>query len=218
MLYTIAIDFESFGKCPKEHGFTRLGAVLMRNSDSKQIATFDEFANQDKFKTEPRCMQQFWSKYPELLNATILGCETAAKDPWGVLDLFTYWVSSIMNIFEIDPNQIQLISDVVAFDVGLLSSFMTEDHPLYLFNTFKEIIDTSSYYLGMSMKPVNSALMNESSFDLALNALNKQSRILGRELVVVPKFTSADHTPLSDAINIAEKWCFVQRTIAELQE
>lgn len=192
--YIIAFDFESFGSIPTINGFSELGAIIANLESGEIISKFHEFANQTGFKADDECIKTFWKeKYPDLLKK----CNDSKYNPYQVIDLFIKWILQVIT----DNNilNIYLITDCSTYDSGILKTFSLND-TLKITGCIKDIIDTTSFYLGISRQFMTNKIINENSFDLACKELN------------LPQFKSsiiADHNPVNDSIVIFEKFKYI---------
>jgi hypothetical protein len=214
MSYVVAIDFECAGGVPSKYGFTQLGAVIMKVSEEcKVISSFNSYSSMEMFQWDDRCVEEFWDKHPVRFAETKLEVyNPMTPQPWEVLRNFMAWVRKETAEFK---DSVYLISDNVAFDVGVLRHFSSETDVLYMFGSYREVVDVSSAYMGMSFKPVDVNLMNKSSKELALEAINER---LVRKLNA-PKFPpSESHHPVDDAKEIASYWCWFQFQLMHLPQ
>ncbi len=208
-MYVLSIDFETFGPIPSKHGFTQLGAVIM-NNDFKIISTFSMYSNMKGFTYDTECIKTFWEKEEnkDIFTKNIESVKNAKYDPYEVIQLYWDWVKE--NIQNISIKDIHIISDNVAFDIGILKYF-SNINIMTVFGEYRDIIDTCSVYYGMKLRPINTnVLNNESSQQTALEILRTHTGIKDLNF---NKLKLPNHDALNDAINIANYWFFVQNTL-----
>lgn len=212
MTHVVAIDFECAGGVPSVNGFTQLGAVLMRVSDSTKLAEFNRYASMQGYEWEKRCVDEFWSR-PELtkrFKETKDETEACTSSPHQVIEEFWDWIGTVCAGLE----DVYIITDNCGFDGGILKHFSKRD-TLYAFGGMRDIIDVSAVYMGMSRLPVDSKLIDMSSKKLAIQALNSMQK----EATPMPDFSdrvSHDHHPVNDAEVMALYWCFFQNEMKKL--
>lgn len=211
--YVIALDFESRGGITPLHGFLQLGACLLDMNTGNVLATFNEFANQESYVPEERCMREFWDKHKDVYDFILGECEKSAFTPHDVVDHFIEWIQS----FGDKLAHTVLISDNVSFDVAILRVFSLKQDIGYLIDKscYGRILDVSDYYKGYSRQVVDAVFM-DSKFSKKVIA-----EILEME---VPTFSAAkhDHMAHHDAQVIALRWhaymCAVQTRIKQEEE
>ncbi len=210
--YVLSLDFECPGGVPMYHSFTQLGAVIMEAETYRVVSSFSKYNNMIGYTWDPKTIEEFWSKEEnaEFYSKTLEGTTHSPYYEIEVIEHFWEWVTKTMNEHNISPDSIYIISDNVAFDIGVLKTF-SRINPLTFFGKYRDIIDTSSVYAGMSRKRVTaSSIDNESSLALALEALREHT---GNKSLVYPDFPKANHDPVVDATNIANHWLFIQNTL-----
>ncbi len=205
MTHVIAFDFEAAGGVAPKNAFTQLGAVLMRLEDSTVLSQFNEYSSMIGYEWEERCVKEFWEKFPERYKETKEKVNQTTNGPYQVVDLFLSWVRDATK----DMKDVYLITDNSAFDAGLLRAFSDTNDIMYIFGEYRCIIDVNCVYRGMSMLPVTTALLDQTSKTLALNATKLDK----------PKFTgvSHDHHPVNDAHTMALFWSFIQRHLSQIK-
>jgi hypothetical protein len=219
MTCVIAIDFETFGGISPKNGFTQLGACVMRISDSKKIESFNEYANQTGYVPEPRCVKEFWEKDDEmkaLYKQQQECCAASTSSPYDVICHFMEWIQRVSKTYP----DIYIISDNAGFDLGLLRTFSDKHDPLYVFGTYREMVDVSMWYMGFAGKTITTKTLDESSKTVALEALNCCRIKYGLEKITkLPEpDVPHDHHAERDAETIAFYWCFFQREIDTLNK
>ena len=213
-LYVVAIDFECAGGIPSKNGFTQLGAVIMEVSDEcKVVSSFNSYSSMILYQWDERCVKEFWEKHPVRFAETKLEVyNPATPQPHVVVNNFMKWVKQETKDFK---DSVYLISDNVAFDVGTLKYFSSEHEILYMFGPYQEVVDVSSAYIGMSLFPVDKNLMNRSSKEVALEAINE--RLVQK--LNAPNFPKSElHHPVDDAKEIASHWCWFQMQLKRLRK
>ncbi len=189
MTYVIAFNFEFFGPIPTIHGFTQLGAVIGNLASGHIIDTFSEYANQADYASDKNCIETFWLKNPDRYKETLKKCNQSTKHPQDVIELFIRWIDKFV---EKRGQSVYLITDYSTYDSGILKAFS-------LINKYP-IIDTTSYFLGVSRLFMTDDIVNGSSFELAHKALN------------LPEFKSvskSNHSSINKATVIFEKYKFI---------
>jgi hypothetical protein len=205
--YVIALDYESAGGVPFRNGFTQLGAALVRIRDGAILAKFSEYANMRGYEWDLRCVREFWEKNPELYEETKkMTSDENTPSTYEVVRAFLQWVD--METRGSIRDKVYFISDNAPFDLAIFRAFSERDI-LYLFGEYRQMVDVSCVYRGMSRRKVGLGLMNESSRDLAREVV---SDILGGPFE--PKIeTEHDHHAVNDAINMAQYWAAIQRAL-----
>jgi len=213
MTHVIAFDFEAAGGCTPQHGFLELGAVLVRESDSKVISSFQSFASMQHFDWEERCLEEFW-KRPDMaqrFQQVVEGVAKETKGPNKVVAEFLQWAKDVTK----DVEDVYFITDNAPFDAGILRAFSDKEDVMYaLGGEYRNIIDTNTFYKGLGGQPVTCSSWN--SKDLAIAGLNRIRATKGLPaLDGFPKFeVNHDHNPVNDATSIAMHWCFVQNNLS----
>lgn len=197
-MHVISFDFESGGGVPSVNGFTQLGAVLFDMDTKCVVDTFNEYASMDGYEWEKRCVDEFWSKFPERYEETKLKCKKSKMSPYEVTDKFIKWCRNNSEKLKYD---VYMITDCSAFDTGMLKYFSKCNIVYILTPFYRDIVDVSSVYLGLSRKFVDVNHVDGSAFDNCVNSLNIKEKFVGTVF--------HDHHPVNDATVIAEKWCFV---------
>lgn len=203
-MYVIAFDFETAGGCIQKNGFVRLGAVVLDVRTGTVLTEFDEWTSMKGYEWEERCLNEFWKKkgnesmYEEAIKMT----EQSTNTPYQVVDNFVNWAKIVAAT--VGHDDIILISDNVAFDGALLRAFSSID-VMYLFGSYRDIVDVSNVYYGISQKIVGTKLLDTSSFEGALKTLGVSKQ---------PTFDVVhDHNPVNDAKLIAKKWAYVLKLL-----
>jgi hypothetical protein len=204
MTYVIAFDFESFGPIPTVHGFTQLGAVIGSLTTGHIVDTFCEYANQSDYVSDTDCIETFWLKNPERYHETLEKCNKSNKHPQEVVEMFLKWIS---NFIEKRGESVYLITDCSTYDSGILKTFsLCSTLKIINKNCPRDIINTTSFYLGISRLFMTEDIVDGSSFDLACKSLN------------LPQFKSTskhDHNPVNDATVIFEKYKFINDALLD---
>ena len=201
--YVIAIDFEAFGGITPIHGFSQLGAVLYDVQGDRVISCFNMCANQEGFVMEQRCIDDFWSRFPDLFEQLKLKCADSKRSCYEVIDEFWKWVDDSMKALPVGADVIA-IGDNVAFDYGVLRFFSKKDVAYAFGGTYKDIIDLGSYYYGLNKEMANYATTDgKSSKDCALKAVYAEE---------FPSFdVKHDHNAVNDAETMARRFGYIQR-------
>jgi hypothetical protein len=214
MEYIIALDFEAAGGVPSKHGFTQLGACLIKMSTGEVLAKFNSYANMTGYEWEERCVREFWSKFPERFEDTKnKTSDPNVPGPYGVIDRFMEWVDLVTGSPEI-RDHVYVISDNAPFDLALLRYFSANRDILYMFGPYREMVDVSAAYMGMSRKPVNIALMDQSAKDLAKAAITEMT---GAPCELPKLEVDHDHDAVNDAVVMGLRWAFFQRQLFTAQ-
>lgn len=148
MTYIIAFDFETFGPLPTIHGFTQLGAIIGNLSSGQIVDTFSEYANQSDYVCDSECIESFWLKNPEKYNETLIKCSNSDKHPNEIIQMFIKWIADFIENRE--TSSVYLITDCSAFDTGILKTFSLQSTLKIIKNCPRDIIDTTSFFLGVS--------------------------------------------------------------------
>ncbi len=198
MTYVIAFDFESFGPIPNVHGFTQLGAVIGNLSTGHIVDTFCEYANQTGYTPDIECIESFWIKHPDIYHETLEKCSNSTKHPQEVIEMFVKWIGKFV---EERGSSVYLITDCSTYDSGILKAFSLCSTLKIVSKYPRDIIDTTSYYLGISHLFMSvEDIVDGTSFELARKELG------------LPEFkslTKSDHNPVNDATVIFEKYKFI---------
>lgn len=200
--YVIAFDFESFGPIPNIHGFTELGAVVGDLETGEIVDTFRMSANQSGYTQDKECIETFWNKHPGTYEETIKKCSESDKKPREVVDLFVGWIRDFVENKSI--SNIYLLTDCATYDSGILKTFSSYSTLKIINNDALDIIDSTSFYLGIARVFMTNSVVSGYSFECALSALNG------------PKFISSvshDHNPVNDATVIFEKWFHMNKCL-----
>lgn len=207
MTYVVAFDFESFGPIPSIHGFTQLGAIIGSLTDGHIIDSFNEYANQDGYSPDPECIESHWLKHPDRYTETLFKCGESTKSPQEVVESFVHWVSKFVE--KEKTNGIYLITDCSTYDSGILkSTSLCNTLKIVNKNFVRDIIDTTSFFLGVSRLFMTEDIVDGSSFELACRGLNLDSSKFKSR-------TKHDHNPVNDAIVIFEKYKFINDGLLE---
>lgn len=204
MAYVISFDFESFGPVPVLHGFTQLGAVIGNLSTGKIVSKFSEYANQKNYIKDKECIERFWETHPKRYNETLKKCEESTKGPQEVINMFLNWIDKFV---EKKGKSCYLITDCSTYDSGILKTFS-------LYSTLKivnkdiprDIIDTTSFYLGIAGLFMTEDIVDGNSFDLACKKL---------KLTNFKSSVFHDHNPVNDSIVIFEQFKFINDALLE---
>jgi len=145
-----------------------------------------------------------------MLEETEQWCQKATLTPHQVIDSFIEWVEGATK--DIHPS-CYLITDNGGFDTPLLKHFSLKKDILYLFgNTYREVVDVSSVYLGLSYLPVTTDVLERSAKTLAIQGYNT----LHRDVLTLPEFeVKHDHNPVNDSIAMASYWCWFQNRLVD---
>jgi hypothetical protein len=201
MTYIVAFDFESFGPLPSVNGFAALGAVIGNLSSGEIIDSFCEYANQSDYHQDVNCIENFWLKHPDLYQRTLENCSNSTKHPQEVIDMFIKWINNFIRQGG-GGQSVYLITDCSTYDSGILKSMsLTDTLKIIDPKNTRDIIDTTSYYLGISGLFMTEDIVDSDSFESARKRL---------KLTEFKSKTQHDHNPMNDAKVIFEKWCFIQ--------
>jgi len=207
MTYIIAFDFEAFGPIPSIHGFTQLGAVIGSLTSGHIVDTFNEYANQSEYSSDPDCIEDHWLKNPERYAETLEKCTESTKHPQEVVNMFVDWIAKFVK--ERQTESVYLITDCSTFDSGLLKAFsLTSTLKIVNKKSVRDIIDTTSFFLGVSRLFMTEEIVDGTSFDLACKSLDLDPL----------KFKSSvkhDHNPVNDATVIFERYKFINDALLE---
>ena len=223
--YVIAIDFETLGGVPSENGFTDIGAAILRLNDGYLIDTFRQSASMQGYQPESRCIEEFWSKpgNAQLYKETLEAVAAATNDPFQVIATLNLWIEENVNKIALqegkaDPSDVDIIiiTDNSPFDAGILKCFSKKDTLYLIGGKYRDIIDVSCVYIGMSMKPVTTKLLDSSSKTIALEGLNEKRRWNGLPELTMPVFdVKHTHNPVDDAHSMALYWAFFQTALID---
>lgn len=197
MSYVIAFDFEAAGGVPLKHGFTELGAVCFDMVNGNVIDSFYLSASMKNFEWEPRCLEEFWLKNPNLYEET-KKCVYApdVQDPRVVIKHFYNWCQDIKK----DYPDVYMITDNSTFDSGILKYFSDFD-TYYFLGPPMDIVDVSAVYMGIQRRPMNRKLIDSSSFKGCVEALG---------LAPFEYENVSPHCATADAEEIARRWKYIQ--------
>ena len=178
----------------------------MNCEDKSVISTFDEYASMSGYTWDKDCVARVWSKHPERWEETKKATEKSPYSPYDVVSMFIDWVDKHCK----DIEDVFLISDNVAFDVGTLRFFSRARDVMYLINgKYREVIDVTSLYYGLSLKRITiKTFFEEDAKSLAHEGL--ASIRWGLELPKPNIEASKNHQPVDDALEIAYYYCWFQ--------
>jgi hypothetical protein len=202
-MHVISFDFEAAGGIPLKNGFTQLGAVLFNMETGLVEDSFNEYASMSGYEWCKRCIDEFWSKFPERFEETRFRCMVSKIGPYEIVEKFVNWCRTHSERLKHD---VYMITDCSTFDSGLLKTFSKVDTIYILTPFYRDIVDVSSVYLGLSRKYVDVNHVDGSAFDNCVKHLN-----------IIEKFTPStfhDHHPVNDATVIAEKWYFINKFLS----
>jgi DNA polymerase III epsilon subunit-like protein len=206
MPYVIGFDFEAAGGIPALHGFTQLGAVLVDMDTDKVMGEFNMFSSMKNLVWEKRCVEEFWEKNPEKYKETLKGTSEAKMGPYEVVDAFVQWVQRVSKGLK----DVYLLTDNAAFDAAILRFYSIKQDILYIFGSYRPIVESSRFYSGLARKPVTTESLWESSKDNALKGMRADG-------LKVPPFpihsVEHDHNPVNDALVMALNWSHMQRSL-----
>ncbi len=233
-----AFDFEAFGGKTPSNGFTQLGAVILRMEDSKVISKFNMYANQKGFKKDKECIERFWYKYPDQFIKNLKETAISKHTPEEVVSKFYEWVKKSVP----EGEECYFISDNPAFDAGILRTFSPSVDLMYVFGAYRDVVDVSMWYLGVTGCYMGVSALKASSKKMALAELNRRranfvsiekkqqkegereskKRVLeskGKEPLEMPVFdVKHTHDAVEDAEVIARYWAFFQREFKAVTE
>ena len=179
--HLLAIDVEATGQGLRTNFMTRIGAAYI-SPDGIVLGTFSEYLAQPPNCTwEQRCLDEFWSKHPELYEETVLRVASAAPAS-EVMARFKKWVQDITK-----DKKTLIVFDTSGFDQAWVDYNLEDTSCMYLLgpDRFECPFDISSYMLGLAQAPFDAS--SKKSFEKFLN-------------VKIPKWpVDHDHNPANDA-------------------
>jgi hypothetical protein len=134
-------------------------------------------------------------------------CTESTKHPQEVIAIFTDWIAKFVE--DQKTESVYLITDCSTFDSGILKAFsLTSTLKLINKKSVRDIIDTTSFFLGVSRLFMTEEIVDGTSFDLACKSLDFDPL----------KFKSSvkhDHNLVNNAIVIFERYKFINDTLLE---
>lgn len=117
--------------------------------------------------------------------------------------MFVNWIDNWIEKIE----GVYLITDCSTFDSGILKTFSsTSTLKIVIKKWTRDIIDTTSFFLGVSRLFMTEEIVDGSSFHLACKSLNIDPDNFKSSV-------SHDHNPVNDSIVIFERYKFVNDAI-----
>lgn len=213
MGYVFVIDFESFGGSTAVHGFSAVGAVLVRD-DGHLVGSFRSYANQDGLSYDEDCVENFWKKLPGDHYAKVLAeCQSApsCKD---VVEQMMLYFEDVIKKENVDVQDIVYVGDCIEYDIGLLRYYLSPPRDVKrLFGKYAEWICTGSYGLGMGLVPLTSAAVRlTSSKGTARSVVFKHLP----DWRFTPGPAAHDHDPLHDALSISHSFLEMRAAVTAI--
>lgn len=154
---------------------------------------------------DQECITTHWKTIPDKYSETLEKCSQSDKNPQKVIELFVEWIRNFVE--ENKASNIYLITDCAAFDAGILKTFsLCSTLKLVDKKSVRDIIDTTSFFLGVSRLYMTEDVVDGSSFSLACKGVGLDPK----------KFKSSvqhDHNPVNDATVIFEKYRFINEAL-----
>ncbi len=160
-MFVVAVDVETSGPCPKSNFLIEIGLCCVDtskyNPEQPTECVVSEFSSYVRKPVDrewqPQCVEQFWSKNPELFDRarlTIKSPETPTQDEVG--ESCVAWIASL------PPGTKILVTDMAAFDFIWLQHLLPPGVTLlYLFGKYEmDPVDVTSFYSGLMRKPLGS--------------------------------------------------------------
>ena len=193
MTHLLAIDVEASGQGLRTNFMTCLGSALI-SPEGKVLGTFSSYLKQpENCVWEQRCIDEFWSKYPELFEETKKRVADA-REASEVMSSFKKWVLDITK-----DKKTLIVFDTSGFDQAFIDYNLGDTSCMYLLGHYEAPFDISSYMLGVAEAPFDNS--SKKSFCKA-------------KAVEIPKWpVEHDHNPVNDAIVTGLNAWFVMSTL-----
>lgn len=149
--YLLAVDVEASGMGLRSNFLIQIGLALVHVPTGHLLARFSSYVAQPPGTTwEKRCVDEFWSKHPEIYAKAQKGVADAPPAEHIAKSLMA-WIRTHV----VCPDQTRLITDTPGFDLAWLDWLLGDRSHLYLFETddgkpmMTDVLDVSSWYLGI---------------------------------------------------------------------
>jgi inhibitor of KinA sporulation pathway (predicted exonuclease) len=144
--YILAVDVESAGKGIRANFLIQVGLALVDRSSKTILASFSSYVRKPiGCDWEKRCVDEFWSKHPELWEQAKIECETAPP-----LDIVAGMVKDFIRKHVEDPEHTTLVYDTAGYDAAWFHYLLGDDDDHYILGKYRDSIDVSSFYLGIA--------------------------------------------------------------------
>lgn len=204
----ISIDVELSGPRIKKNGIVEIGACAYSLKTKENVDTFSILINLPmEHEFDEKTLKEFWDNkenigYERLQKVKKFIMERGGYDPKFTMNKFVNWLKNIFKQFaNSNINNIQIIVDTVSIECYWINSYIeeyTKELPLHLlFGSFKDVIDTHSFTLG---------LCRMSYEDLSKENLSSEDKFFRQKfgLKEVPSIKN-DHCALNDSIYIMQE-------------
>ncbi len=143
--YILSIDVETSGKGLKKHFMTCIGAALIKCDTSEVVDSFESYLRQPHDRCwEQRCIDEFWSKFPDLFEKT--KNEILKAPPIDiVMNNFIDWVLKVT-----ENKKCVIVFDTAGFDQSWVDYYMGHTSCQYIMGYYRPTRDISSYMLGFA--------------------------------------------------------------------
>jgi hypothetical protein len=193
--YVLALDVEASGQGIRTNFMTAIGAALVNGKTLEKVAGFQSYLAQPEDTCwEQRCVDEFWSKFPDVWEETKKRV-ASAEQPEVVMDRFRHWVLEVTK-----GKKVKIVFDTSGFDQAWIDYYLGNISCLYLMGYYDQPMDISSYMRGVG----------KAGFDIS----GKKSFVKAMQLDKFPEWEEKhDHNPENDATCIAKNACFVMREL-----
>jgi len=192
--YVLAIDVEATGQGLRTNFMTAIGAALVQCGSGEKVAGFQSYlAQPEATDWEQRCVDEFWSKFPDVWEETKKKV-AAASHPDVVMDRFRKWVLEVTK-----DKKVKIVFDTSGFDQAWVDYYLGNISCLYLLGYYDQPMDISSYMRGVGKGGFGDS--GKKSFTKATG-------------IEFPEWEEKhDHNPENDATCIAKNAAFVFKTL-----
>ncbi len=143
--YILAIDVETTGQGLKTNFMTCIGAALIKCGSCTVVDTFESYLKQpDGTCWEQRCVDEFWSKFPDLFEKTKIEISNALPADI-VMKKFLDWVLKVTK-----DRKCVIVFDTAGFDQSWVDYNIGHTSCSYIMGYYKPTRDISSYMLGLA--------------------------------------------------------------------
>lgn len=158
----VAIDVEATGQFVDRNWPIQFGiaVVILDEDDEEHQLGWGSYVRRPEGRVwEPRCVNEFWLKNPDVY-AKALQAQDTAPTATEVAEQMMNWLDR--TLFGVPSEKITVITDNRAYDVAWLAWLLNHINksPQYLLGTYTDIIDTYSYFCGASTVLENSVYDN----------------------------------------------------------
>ncbi len=200
--YLLALDVEASGQGLRSNFLIQVGLALVEVQSGAVLARFSSYVAQPPGTVwEKRCVDEFWSKHPELFDKAKAGVAAAPSADQVASNLLA-WVRARVPA----GGDTRLVTDTAGFDLAWLDWLLGDRSHFYIFErdgqpVRTDVLDVGSWYLGLA-----------GECDPEASAKAASLRALGVEVEPMFEFTHT-HDAADDAAAIALRAAWVMRTL-----